>query len=66
MDALVLKAIQKEPENRFQSMNEMKQALLAVSAQLGKSPEAKQAEESVQPAQMAPPVQAAVSTQCNR
>jgi eukaryotic-like serine/threonine-protein kinase len=37
VDALVLKAIQKEPENRFQSMDEMRQALVAISAQLGDS-----------------------------
>ncbi|MDR3612721.1 MAG: serine/threonine-protein kinase [Candidatus Obscuribacterales bacterium] len=37
VDTLVLKAIQKEPENRFQSMDEMRQALLAISAQLGDS-----------------------------
>jgi serine/threonine protein kinase len=34
VDALVLKAIQKEPENRFQSMDEMRQALVAISAQM--------------------------------
>jgi len=34
VDAVVLKAIQKEPENRFQSMEEMRLALQSIAAQL--------------------------------